>query len=101
MRDDIKAERMRKARNLVVWLHIAIVVTSILLEERLGAGTFAIFVALTTCSFVALTALQRKYSDGENERATPKTNDACSRTWDTGGRRRNPAEEPVARNRMI
>lgn len=48
MRDDIKAERMRKARNLVVWLHIAIVVTSILLEERLGAGTFAIFVALTT-----------------------------------------------------
>lgn len=72
MRDDIKAERMRKARNLVVWLHIAIVVTSILLEERLGAGTFAILVALTTCSFVALTALQRKYSDGENERATPK-----------------------------
>ena len=72
MRDDIKAERMRKARNLVVWLHIALVVTSILLEERLGAGTFAIFVTLTTCSLVALTALQRKYSDGENERATPK-----------------------------
>ena len=63
---------MRKARNLVVWLHITILVTFIVLEERLDAGTFAIFVALTTCSLAALTALQRKYSDGEDERATPR-----------------------------
>ncbi|WP_276675373.1 hypothetical protein [Collinsella stercoris] len=72
MRDDIKAEKARKERGLVVWLHITILVTLIVLEERLDAGMFTIFVALTTCSFVALTALQRKYSDGENERATPK-----------------------------
>lgn len=72
MRNDIKAERIRKARNLVVWLHIAIVVTLIVLEERLSAGTFVIFVTLTTCSLAVLTALQRKYSDGEDERATPR-----------------------------
>lgn len=72
MRDDIKAEKARKARGLVVWLHITILVTLIVLEERLDAGMFTIFVTLTTCSLVALTALQRKYSDGENERATPK-----------------------------
>ncbi len=71
MRDDIKAEKARKARGLVVWLHITILVTLIVLEERLDAGMFTIFVTLTTCSLVA-PALQRKYSDGENERATPK-----------------------------
>lgn len=44
MRDDIKAEKARKARGLVVWLHITILVTLIVLEERLDAGMFTIFV---------------------------------------------------------
>ena len=56
MRDDIKAEKARKARGLVVWLHITILVTLIVLEERLDAGMFTIFVTLTTCSQMALAA---------------------------------------------